>query len=234
MNTGVFTFNQNPVKTGNVLNLHVSQDAIEHTPTLRRASVRDAVIFGGPSVARILETCPLSDSRSYVLVDTKVTFLMPGWIPAIPGWHTDGVPRGDELTPSGTGKPSLSEQLRLSQQGCRPIYHTFVAGVPAIPKFMNNPLSMKLQHADDYELYTEISERVSDLVNAKYTTDSLFVDYVAGQWATWDWWNLHAAAPSTERGWRLLVRVTESDTPPNVRDFIRPQTQVYVPQNFGW
>lgn len=234
MNTGVFTFNQNPVKTGNVLDLPVSQDAIEHTPTLRRASVRDAVVFGGPSVARILETCPLSDSRAYVLVDTKVTFLMPGWIPAIPGWHTDGVPRGDELTPSGTGKPSLSEQLRLSQQGCRPIYHTFVAGVPAIPKFMNNPLSMKLQHADDYELYTEISERVSDLVNAKYTTDSLFVDYVAGQWATWDWWNLHAAVPSTERGWRLLVRVTESDTPPNVRDFIRPQTQVYVPQNFGW
>jgi hypothetical protein len=52
-----------------------------------------------------------------------------------------------------------------------------------------------------------------------------------------DWWNIHRATPATTPGWRFLIRVTESDyLEPftNLRDIMRTQQQVYVPENFGW
>jgi hypothetical protein len=53
----------------------------------------------------------------------------------------------------------------------------------------------------------------------------------------WDWWNIHRARQATARGWRFLIRVTETDhieprRSPN--DFIRRQNMIYAPTTFGW
>lgn len=223
-----FTFNTEAVTVHPSTGITADDDAIQHVPQLRRASLSKAILFGGPPVAAALQQCPLSGDREHVLVDTKVTFLMPGWIPAIPGWHTDGVPRGDNADPAGKGIPRLTEQLRQSNDGVRPLFHSFFLGDDALPEFLSTTTVLNIESPDDYTLYTEVSRKVDAL------GDRPKVSYFEGQWSTWDWWNLHRAIPATRRGWRLHIRVTESAVPPSETDFIRPQTQVYVPYDFGW
>lgn len=206
---------------------------IEATPNLRRASLHNAALFGGPLVRRLLESAPIVGDHKHILVDTKVSLLMPGWMPAIPGWHTDGVPRqaaadnGLAPDPTYSGDPSLSEQQRRDDAGYRPRYHTIHVGNDCPTQFLTAPLTLDLDHGEDHGLYAEMTKLVDELGH-------VVTDPRPGQWASWDWWNIHAATEATERGWRLLIRITESDIPPTAHGFIRAQNQVYVPREFGW
>lgn len=229
----VYRFNTATVRVGEHTGIRASQDAVESSPSLRRASIENALLFGGPLVRAALQTCPLRGNTPHVLVDTKVTFLMPGWFPAIPGWHTDGVPRGMRKDPAGTGEPDLIEQERLSMLGIIPSFHTVAFGASSLPRFLAEPLDLDLAHGQDRELYAEMSRLVEETVLPDSGPDAL-VPYEEGQWLTWDWWNIHSATPASERGWRLLLRVTESSVPPSDTGFVRPQNQVYVPTRIGW
>src|SRR4051812_36058043 len=115
-----YLFNTTPVVTLEPINFGADDRIIEATPNLRRASLSDAALFGGPLLRDILQTAPLVGDREHVIVDTKVSMLMAGWMPAIPGWHTDGVPRGENGDPAGTGQPSLKRQLQMHSQGYFP------------------------------------------------------------------------------------------------------------------
>lgn len=207
---------------------------IEATPNLRRAGLHNAALFGGPLMRQLLESAPLVGDHKHVIVDTKVSLLMPGWMPAIPGWHTDGVPRqpaaDNGLTPDPTysGNPSLAEQQQRDDAGYRPRYHTIHVGNDCPTLFLVAPLTLDLDHAEDSDLYQEMTKLVGDAQHLMHVSPN------PGQWATWDWWNIHCATEATARGWRLLIRVTESDIPPVTHGFIRAQNQVYVPREFGW
>lgn len=210
------------------------QKLIEATPNLQRASLKNALLFGGPLVRAALEHAPLSDygSRPHVFVDTKVTLLMPGWIPAIPGWHTDGIPRGPEGDPFGTGNPSLAAQLREEERGRAPVFHHLILGNPCLTQFLNKPgnamgIDFSLEHSEDSGLYKEMTQ----LLDQKPQDASVAQP---GHWTTWDWWNVHRATPALQRGWRLLIRITEGYAPPLKEGFTRPQSQVYVEGPFGW
>lgn len=228
----VYGFNTTPVRVGEHMGLRVPQGAVEASPSLRRASVENALLFGGPLVRDALQSCPLHGDRPHVLVDTKVTFLMDGWFPSIPGWHTDGIPRGDEKSPASSGVPDLNHQDRLSGVGASPLFHTVVLGGHSLPRFLANPMCLDLVHGQDRELYAEMSRLVEQ--SGVLSEDDALVSYQEGQWLTWDWWNIHSATPSSGRGWRLLVRVTESSVPPCDQGFVRAQNQVYVPVEIGW
>ena len=243
----IYEFNRHPVLIEPRTVTEVTEDQIEATPVLRRASLENAVLFGGPLVRRALQSAPLKGDRDYVLVDTKVTMLMKGWFPAIPGWHTDGVPRGDSQNPADSGAPSMIAQQYQSLDGSAfagsyaPRFHTLIVGVPCLTKFMASPLSMDLEHGEDSKLYTEMTETIESIYEPNQDRSDQDMTRVypvvypeAGAWASWDWWNIHTATESQHRGWRLLIRVTESNVPPVAGDFIRSQSQVYVPLNFGW
>lgn len=202
---------------------------IEASPNLRRASLANAVLFGGPLVHTALEAAPLVGDRQHVIVDTKVSLLMRGWMPAIPGWHTDGVPRGHASDPAATGAPSMREQERQSAAGYSPRFHTIIVGNDCPTEFLGEPLELDLQHGEDADLYAEMTRLVES--NKPPATLAPAPD----RWVSWDWWNIHRATVADQRGWRILIRITESDTvPPASEGFIRAQNQVYVPQEFGW
>lgn len=173
----------------------------------------------------------LRGDRKYIIVDTKVHLLMPGWVPAIPGWHTDGVPRGEDMNPAGKGEPNLRAQLEGKVSA--PRYHLLVTGEHCPTRFLNQPVEFDLDLDAGKDLYREMSRQMRDLVNDGAETmvspPSTVVE--------WDWWNVHTAQQATGRGWRYLIRVTETDhiaprTDPN--DFIRTQNQVFAPLDFGW
>ncbi|MBB5167115.1 hypothetical protein [Mycobacterium sp. AZCC_0083] len=224
-----YWFNTNPAVEGPEAN--VDYELLEATPNLRRASLHNAVLFGGPVVRQALESAPIVGKHKHVFVDTKVSMLMPGWWPAIPGWHTDGVPRysvnDKSVTPANWGKPSLPLQIDRHFDGYRPLYHTLHVGNDCATEFVQGVMRLDIEHDEDEQMYSEMTRKVDE---------KGFIAYRApvGQWLTWDWWNIHQATQATERGWRVLLRITESDQPPADEDFIRTQNQVYVPREFGW
>lgn len=210
----------------------VSAEMIEATPVLRRPSLEAAVQFGGPLVRRLLEQVSLAGDRKYVTVDIKVTLLMPGWHPAIPGWHTDGVPRAGRsgaFEPDASGDPRLDVQA--SSPDMAPRYHLISVGLDSPTQFIDEPFELSLSDYKSPGLYAEMTRKVNALVDSR----SLRTASIHNRWVSWDWWNVHRAVPATATGWRLLVRVTESDVlAPRKSDFIRAQTQVYAPADFGW
>ncbi|QNJ56913.1 hypothetical protein SEA_REINDEER_122 [Mycobacterium phage Reindeer] len=233
-----YWFNSNPVELGPCVDLTTDQrKLIEATPNLRRASLNNAVLFGGPLLRILLAHAPLTGKHRHVFVDTKVSMLMPGWWPAIPGWHTDGVPRqirvpeGSDMapySPTGNGQPSLRKQADMHLGGYRPIYHTIHVGNDCPTEFIDGQLRMPIDHDEDDQMYAEMTRKINECSTLRK------LKAVEGQWMTWDWFNIHQATQATERGWRLLIRVTESDVPPASSNFIRVQNQVYTPQEFGW
>ncbi|AEK10027.1 hypothetical protein FDH96_gp140 [Mycobacterium phage Rey] len=225
-----YWFNSNPVEMGPRQPVVDYLGQIEATPNLRRASLSNAVLFGGPLLRKILACAPIVGDHEHIFVDTKVSMLMPGWWPAIPGWHTDGVPRVDEdgVNPLGIGKPSLPEQVDQHQDGYRPRYHTIHVGNDCPTEFIDGLLRLPIDHDTDEEMYSEMTRKIDGCSTLRK------LKAPEGQWMSWDWWNIHQATQATQRGWRLLVRITESNQPPVDSEFIRPQNQVYVPKEFGW
>ncbi|SKU89106.1 Uncharacterised protein [Mycobacteroides abscessus subsp. massiliense] len=225
-----YWFNRNPVVIGP--RAESDHALIEGTPNLRRASLSNAVLYGGPLLRGLLQSAPIVGDHKHIFVDTKVSMLMPGWWPAIPGWHTDGVPRysaADEtVTPANWGTPSLPLQNYRSLEGYYPRYHTLHVGNDCPTVFIDGLLYLPIEHDEDEQLYSELTRRIDGCTTLRKLVAQ------EGIWHSWDWWNIHQASQATERGWRLLIRITESDQPPADSDFIRPQNQVYVPREFGW
>lgn len=205
-----------------------SQDTIENTLNLRQCSIEDAMRYGGPITRAAIGAMHLRGDKKHIVVDTKVNFLLPGFVPAIPGWHTDGVPRGESLNPGGSGPPNL--QAQIEGRITAPRYHLLVTGTHSQTRFMNKPVNLTVE--DGPNLYESMSRAVNKIIDPL-----AFFDAPPCQVVEWDWWNIHAAVPATGRGWRYLIRVTETDhiaPRTNPADFIRTQTQVYVPAEFGW
>lgn len=227
-------FNRNEVRVGKSID-DPSQDAIENSLNLRQVSLEDAMRYGGSITRAAIGAMEFVGDRKNIIVDTKVHFLMPGMIPAIPGWHTDGVPRGTELDPAGAGKPSITAQIEAEQRGITaPRYHLLVTGTHCPTRFLAEPWFMDV--VDGPDLYKKMSQDVNGHID-KTDEPIKFFDTPASTVVTWDWWNIHQAQEAMGRGWRYLIRVAETDyiePRTNPADFIRTQNQVYLPTEFGW
>ncbi len=218
-------FNRNPIWFGTKAEVP-SQSEIKTTPGLYNASLDDAVKFGGDVVRQALRAVNVRNDRKYVAVDVKVHMLMPGFMPAIPGWHTDGAPRALNGNPIGPLPPDLLLQENLMSSH----YHLLVFGDGCNTKFLTQEMDVEVPSRPTTDLYKIISEQVE-----RASLPSTVVP--SGVVAEWDWWNLHTAVVATKKEWRFLMRVTESDflSPErDLRQVIRTQHQVYVPTNFGW
>lgn len=222
-------FNRGEVQFGKVIE-KPSQDDIKNTQGLWNASFDDAFRFGGDLTRAALQAMNLRGDKKHVVVDVKTHMLMPGMIPAIPGWHTDGVPRGGKTLSPAAGKP----HIHMQEGTPSPRYHLLVVGGDCPTKFIASR-NINLQTENLPNLYAGISSQVCEMNN-----NGLIDTYDApdGQVVEWDWWELHTAQQARAPGWRYLIRVTETDylEPQNdLRLVLRNQQQVYLPtEKFGW
>lgn len=215
-------FNRNPLNIGNKIE-QPPKDLVKNTFGLFRASMDDAVRFGGELTREALKALKLKNNRKYVVVDTKVSMLMPGSIPSIMGFHSDGVPRPQKDKPD----------IRLQEGVEENIYHLLVTGEGCLTEFINKPLEIELPEEPTSDLYKILNKQVEELPNLK----DLIYTIPSCQFLTWDWWDIHRAVQATKHEWRFLIRVAETNTLEpltNPRDFIRTQETVYLPYNFGW
>lgn len=222
-------FNRGEVQFGNKIE-KPSQDDIKNTQGLWNASFDDAFRFGGDVTRAALQAMNIRGDKKHIVVDVKTHMLMPGMIPAIPGWHTDGVPRGGKSLSPASGAPHIHMQEGTES----PRYHLLVVGGDCPTKFIaSRNISLVTENLPN--LYAGISSQVCSM------DDKGFLDtYDApdGQVVEWDWWELHTAQQARASGWRYLIRVTETDylePQKDLRLVLRNQQQVYLPtEKFGW
>lgn len=222
-------FNRGEVQFGNKIE-KPSQDDIKNTQGLWNASFDDAFRFGGDVTRAALQAMNIRGDKKHIVVDVKTHMLMPGMIPAIPGWHTDGVPRGGKTLSPASGAPHIHMQIGADS----PRYHLLVVGGNCPTKFIASR-NINLVTENLPNLYAGISSQVCEMDN-KGLLDTY--DAPDGQVVEWDWWELHTAQQARSPGWRYLIRVTETDylePQKDLRLVLRNQQQVYLPtEKFGW
>uniref|UniRef100_UPI003D4A2A1F hypothetical protein n=1 Tax=Escherichia coli TaxID=562 RepID=UPI003D4A2A1F len=222
-------FNRGEVQFGNKIE-KPSQDDIKNTQGLWNASFDDAFRFGGDVTRAALQAMNIRGDKKHIVVDVKTHMLMPGMIPAIPGWHTDGVPRGGKSLSPASGAPHIHMQEGTES----PRYHLLVVGGDCPTKFIaSRNISLVTENLPN--LYAGISSQVC-VMDDKGFLDTY--DAPDGQVVEWDWWELHTAQQARAPGWRYLIRVTETDylePQKDLRLVLRNQQQVYLPtEKFGW
>lgn len=222
-------FNRGEVQFGNKIE-KPSQDDIKNTQGLWNASFDDAFRFGGDVTRAALQAMNIRGDKKHIVVDVKTHMLMPGMIPAIPGWHTDGVPRGGKSLSPASGAP----HIHMQEGAESPRYHLLVVGGDCPTKFIASR-NISLVTENLLNLYAGISSQVCEM-DEKGLLDTY--DAPDGQVVEWDWWELHTAQKARAPGWRYLIRVTETDylePQKDLRLVLRNQQQVYLPtEKFGW
>lgn len=209
-----------------------TQLEIQNTPTIIGATLEQARRLGGKVVNNALDLMKFDLSKN-IIVDVKVHMLMKGMSPAIPGWHTDGVPRGVEQNPLSKGKPFMDYQ-----EGKKPHkFHLFVTGNNCLTEFIKDRnLALEVPDEPDTDLYKAVSKQVNKLKReGKIET----FDIPSCTVVTWDWWELHTGKPTSGFEWRVLIRVTETEDEhynfiKEDKELYRLHNNVYIPVEFGW
>ncbi|MDE8648156.1 hypothetical protein PXH69_24620 [Rhodococcus qingshengii] len=204
----------------------VQRDA-ETIRNYREAAPDKITEFG---LRELIKSMPIVGDKNYITVDTKVAYLMPGMSPSIPGWHTDGIPRGDSLHPRDKGVPNLEQHMKFPEAG--PRYHLYTSGWHCPTEFIVNPMQLEIPEDIGRDLYAHIDRKIeANKIDPWLETLHTNPAHVY----TWDSWNIHRALSATHTGWRLLVRVCECDVlAPRDEGYIRTQNQVYVTRRIGW
>ena len=153
-----------------------------------------------------------------LIIDTRVTMLMRGQYPSIPGWHCDAVPRG------GSGQPDFS-QCSDSVQHYMCLLTDSEDSVISGTKFVTNERSYEI---DKNQVWNSLNSQVE-------ADDGKQVRSVqVGEVIRFNQLAIHTATPATSNGWRLFFRASAIDGKEPANE-IRRQTQVYVdPANAGW
>lgn len=222
------TFNRNAPIFGSSIE-EPDVNLIKNTFGLFRASVEDALRYGGDITREAIGAMNIRNDKKYVLVDVKVHMLMKGFCPAIPGWHTDGVPRPN-MSDTGKGAPDIFLQEEMES----PRFHLLTTGDHCSTLFTNaRQVTLDVPAEPSNRLYADVNRQMTKHVEAgtyqTFTKPRQVVEF--------DWWELHTAQYADKFGWRYLIRVTESDTMApltNLRDILKTQAQVYTPANIGW
>ncbi|QPI13995.1 hypothetical protein MYO4S_00244 [Serratia phage 4S] len=90
---GPKTFNSQASAVGSFAD-HINNDQIKNEKMFFNSDLAFAWENGGPITRSFIDNLP-AYWREDVVFDSRVHMLMPGWYPAIPGFHHDDVPRAD-------------------------------------------------------------------------------------------------------------------------------------------
>ncbi|WP_224077623.1 hypothetical protein [Planococcus chinensis] len=223
-------FNRSDLKFGNPIE-QPSQELVKNTLGLHNASLEDALKYGGDLTRAAIGSMDLQMTKKNIIVDTKIHMLIPGMCPAIPGWHTDGVPRGSSLDPTAKLAPNIQAQEEMDS----PIFHLLVTGEACLTQFLEQRnVELEVPEVPDSKLYKMVSKQVNDRVNSGELS---YFEAPSCTPVMWDWWEIHTGVAAKAHEWRFLIRVTESDIQEpktDLREIIRTQQQGYMPMEFGW
>jgi hypothetical protein len=189
---------------------------------------------GGPITRAFIEAaCPeFEDGRlwrwydEHACFDSRVHMLMPGWFPAIPGWHHDDVPRSRSDGQPNYDTPEFhSQHIMALVNGdiCPTEFAVGTAIMPDIALFAKHPIYRYWNDQIEYDIKDNCLDRV------EVPTNRLI---------RFDWQAFHQARRAKSKGWRWFGRLSwdagyEQGRPHH--NEVRRQVQVYLEHPMeGW
>jgi len=207
----------------------ISNNEIKNEPMFFNSDLKYAYEKGGPITKSFIDNLP-NDWKENVVFDSRIHMLMPGWYPAIPGWHHDDVPRPE--IPTGqhfitAGQPDYdnpryhSEHILglVNADICPTQFINTECIMPVIPE---GELIYRNFHKEIEKL---IKNNKVEVVEAKDRTLIYF-----------DCNTFHIGVEARSNGWRWFGRVSKNtDRVNKITNEIRVNSQVYLefPMN-GW
>lgn len=201
-----------------VVTPYAGVEMIANEPMLFSASIEFARQGGGPLTQEALDAVErlyTPEQGRWPVIDTRVHMLMPGMVPAIPGWHCDAVPR-----PQSEGQPEPALSRGVTDHWTVTIASPGLEG--ARTEFLRESVEVSYEAARVWGSVHEAVEEVDpETLHAPHGVVMAFSDR-----------HLHRATKATTKGWRFFFRLSRYHSRP--RNLIRKQVQVYMPEAVGW
>jgi hypothetical protein len=202
----------------------IKNEDIKNEPMFFNCDLKFAYENGGPITKSFLSSLP-NDWKypEEVVFDSRVHMLMPGWYPAIPGWHHDDVPRPE--IPTGqhfitAGQPDYDNPryksehiLGLVNADVCPTH--FAVGECVMPAIPEGELIYRKWHQEVEGLI-----KTGDLKSVPTKDRTLYY---------FDWQTFHTGTKTVSNGWRWFGRVSKNtDRVKKITNEIRVNAQVYL------
>jgi hypothetical protein len=199
-----------------------TQDEIKAEPMFFNCDTSFAYKHGGNIMKAFIEALP-NEWENDTVIDSRIHMLMPGWYPAIPGWHHDDVPR--PAIPTGqhfitAGQPDYDN----------PRYHAehimaLINAEVCPTKFAIGKCEMTAIPEGEL-IYRTWHKEVERLIDAGYVKK---ISAPSGKLIYFDCDTFHTGDKAVAGGWRWFVRVSRNtDRVKNITNEIRQQVQVYL------
>jgi len=198
-------------------------EAIKNEPMFFNCDLDYCWKHGGPITKAFLVELPFEWKNSDIVIDTRTHMLMPGWFPAIPGWHHDDVPRpivGPGQHFITAGQPDYDN----------PRYHAehimgLVNGDVCPTKFIAGSCPMPAIPEGEL-IYRRWHQEIEDLI---YKDAVEVIEAPSGKLLYFDWQTFHTGQKAVKSGWRWFARVSRNtDRTKQITNEIRKQVQVYM------
>lgn len=219
---GAKSFKSNIV-TGNKFATDIDNQQIKDEPMFFNCSLDFAYENGGPITRSFIDALSPHCLSDRMVFDSRVHMLMPGWYPAIPGFHHDDVPRPD--IPAGqhfitAGQPDYDN----------PRYHSkhilgLVNGDICPTEFAIGDCTLS-EIPDGELIYRKWHEEVCQLLE---NGDMCRVKAPDRTLVYFNWQSFHQGTKAIGSGWRWFGRLsTDTDRADKITNEIRKQVQVYM------
>ena len=219
---GPKTFNSQAKAVGSFAG-KIKNDAIKNEKMFFNSDLSFAFDNGGPITRSFIMNLPDDWNTDQVVFDSRVHMLMPGWYPAIPGYHHDDVPRAD--IPAGqhfltAGQPDYDNPRYLSEhilglvnaEVCPTHFATGTATFSEVP-----------EGATVYKhWHPEVLEHIKNgTLDQWEAPDRTLLQFNHDTW--------HTGSKALLNGWRWFARVSRNtDRVKKITNEIRVNAQVYL------
>lgn len=199
----------------------IDNAAIKSEPMFFNCSPDFAYNNGGPITQSFLDALPAGWGDA--VFDSRVHMLMPGWYPAIPGYHHDDVPR--PTIPTGqhfltAGQPDYDAPAYLSEHimglvNAEVAPTHFAIGRCDMKRVPDGDLIYRQWH---YEIEAKLAASEISRIDAP---DRQLIHF--------DWQSFHTGSQAVKNGWRWFGRISRNtDRAKSVTNEFRRNAQVYL------
>lgn len=211
------------IKLHNPFAVDIETEQIKNETMFFNCDIDFAYSMGGEITRSFLDALPQEWFNGELVFDSRVHMLMPGWYPAIPGYHHDDVPRPE--IPVGqhfatAGQPDYDNPryraehiLGLVNADVCPTH--FAVGECEMPKVEWGDL---IYRKWDAEVKSLIEKGQMQLIKSP---DRQLIEF--------DCETFHTGEKAVSDGWRWFGRVSRhTDRTKKITNEIRKQAQVYL------
>lgn len=196
-------------------------EEVKNEPMLFGCNAFYAMALGGALTKAFLESLPDDwHAAADLVVDSRVHMLMPGWFPAIPGYHHDDVPRS-----RSDGQPNYENPEYRSEHVMMLVNADVCPTAFAVGSldFTAPPLGHTIYKEWHPDVESAVAAGILKLESIPDRTLAYFDD------RTW-----HQATPAVGNGWRWFIRASRNTHRKPVNE-LRRQVQVYLENPMeGW